>query len=504
MPVASDANAPPTVTTKGPLIVVKRTEQEFHDWIATEEGFLTAFASFDENPISLEPYQSSFLAARNTDGTQASYRCVEKSRQVGYSWIFACESLARSHLRLSHNSIFVSYNLADAKEKIAYCQQIHEQLPLEYQKKRIVDSKLEIAFQGNDAQKRITRIISNPSKAPRGKKGDIYLDELAHCANDREIYKGSTALVLRASSQLTVCSSPLGRRGVFWEIARQEVKPYRTYWRQAVPWWLCGISMCRDIRTAAREAPKLSTAERVARFGKKAIQDQFNSLLLEDFQQEFECVYSDETMTFYPYELILPCCDAELELCEEFTDVRRARQGRLTAGFDVGRRRDLSELTIFDELPGGERVMLMSRSYDKVPFAEQEGDLLTMLDMLPIVRLSIDDNGIGMHLAENLSREFPEVVVPESFTAPNKEVWCTDFKIALQRKTIRMPKDRKLIAQIHSIKKNVTAGGRVTFDVERDASMKGHADKFWSAAIATRKERGEQRSSASVHARVLG
>ena len=55
-----------------------------------------------------------------------------------------------------------------------------------------------------------------PSKPPRGKRGDAYLDELAHYVNDREVYTGSTALILRSHGQLTGCSTPLGRRGIFW------------------------------------------------------------------------------------------------------------------------------------------------------------------------------------------------------------------------------------------------------------------------------------------------
>jgi phage FluMu gp28-like protein len=477
------------------LIVVKRSEQEFADWVATETGFLTTFGAFGDEPIKFEPYQLAFL------NSEAAYRCVEKARQVGFSWIFSGEALARSHLREQYTGVFVSYNLADAKEKIAYCQQMHEELPLEYQKKRIVDSKLEIAFQSNSGHRRISRIISNPSKAPRGKKGDIYLDELAHCVNDRDIYKGSTALIIRSRGQLTTCSSPLGRRGVFWEIARQEVRPYRSYWRQAVPWWLCSF-MCKDVVTASRLAPKMATAERVERFGTKAIRDQFDSLLLEDFQQEYECVYSDETLTFFPYDLILPCTDPELVLADDFAEVRSVARGRLVAGFDVGRKKDLSVLTIWEETLGGDLEMRFMKSFERVPFAEQEADLTAMLTILAIARLSIDHNGIGMMLAENLSREFPGVVVPEDFTAANKEVWCTDFKIRLQKKACRMPRDRDLVAQIHSIKKGVTAGGRVTFDSERDA--KGHADKFWSCAIACRKERGERRGDGEVHAMVLG
>ena len=78
----------------------------------------------------------------------------------------------------------------------------------------------------NGPGKRLSRIISNPSKAPRGKKGDIYLDELAHYVNDREVYRGSSALILRSHGPLSGASTPLGRRGIFWEIAHEELWPH--------------------------------------------------------------------------------------------------------------------------------------------------------------------------------------------------------------------------------------------------------------------------------------
>lgn len=473
-------NAPNTAHTAGPLIIVKRDEEEFREWVSTEIGFLTVFGSFSDEPLKFEPYQLSFL--RST----ANYRCVEKARQVGFSWLFACEALARSHLRNTYTGVFVSYNLSDAKEKIAYCQQLHDELPLEYQKKRITDSKLELAFQSNNASRRVSRIISNPSKAPRGKKGDIYLDELAHCVNDREIYKGSTALILRSNAQLSTASSPLGRRGVFWEIARQEVQAYPSYWRQSVPWWLCSF-LCKDIARAAHEAPKLSTAERIERFGKKRIQEQFQSLLLEDFQQEFEVLYSDETLTFFPYELILPCTSDDVVLFDDFLDLMKVVKGRIIIGYDVGRKRDYSAMAVFEEMKDGTLVLRMLREFDRVPFALQELACRAALDALPVARFSIDNNGIGMMLAENLAADYPQVV-PEDFTTPSKEMWCTDFKIRLQKHTIELPKDRDLVAQIHSIKKNVTSGGRVTFEADRD-SARGHADKYWACALAAQKER---------------
>ena len=110
-----------------------------------------------------------------------------------------------------------------------------------------------------------------------------------------------------------------------------------------------------------------------------------------------------------------------------------------------------------------------------------------MLNLLPIARLSIDQSGLGMHLCENLGREFPQVM-PETFTSESKEVWATDFKILLQRREVVLPRDREMVAQIHSIRKHVTPAGRTSFDSERDS--KGHADRFWAVALACRKERG--------------
>lgn len=499
-PASSDALVPPQSkstrqSAPGPLLVVKRTEQDLLDWLGTELGFLTGIGHYNEEPIVFEPYQVAFLSSTK------KYRWVEKARQVGFSFLFACEAIARCHLRDAHTSVMVSYNLEDAKEKVNYARQLAEELPLAFRKKIVTDSKTELGFLSNSAAKRVSRIISNPSKAPRGKKGDLYLDELAHYANDREVYKGSTALILRSRGQLTGCSSPLGRRGVFWEIARQELRQYRAYWRQQVPWWLCRF-FSTDVARAAKEASMMPTEERVRAFGTKDIQDQFDSLLIEDFQQEFELAYCDESYSFFPYELILPCTSDDLVLADDFPALAEPK-GRLVAGFDVGRKRDLSELAIFEEANGKKECRLI-RSYDRVPFAEQEADLRRMLTLLPIARLSIDQNGLGMHLAENLRRDFPQVV-PETFTNESKETWANDFKILLQRKDVVLPKDRELVAQTHSVKRRITPSGKPSFEVERDEVGRGHADRFWAVALACRKERGPLPGTVpEINVRVIG
>lgn len=477
------------------LGVVKRTEAEFADWLAREWGFVSGLARFDDEPVELEPYQVAFLENRSR------FRWVTKSRQVGFSFLFALEALARCHLREKHTAVFVSYNLEDAKEKILVARQVHEELPLAFQKKLIVDSKTELAFESNGAHQRLSRILSNPSKAPRGKKGDVYLDELAHYVNDREVYRGSTALILRSNGQLTGCSTPLGRRGIFWEIAREEIRKYPHHTRQDVPWWLCRF-FCSDTARAAIEAPDMPTEERVERFGRPAIVEQFDSLDLDDFQQELEGRFVDESYSFFPYDLVLPNTTDELTLADDFTDVPEP-QGRIVAGFDVGRTRDRSELAVFEEVEGRFTCRLL-RTYAEAPFAEQEADLRRLFEVLPVARLSIDRSGIGMNLAENLARDFPQVVA-ENFTNEAKERWATDFKILLQRREVVLPRNRELVAQVHSIKKRVLGSGKVAFDAERTARG-GHADRFWAIALACQKQRGPGRAGATteIGVRVIG
>ena len=97
------------------------------------------------------------------------------------------------------------------------------------------------------------------------------------------------------------CSTPLGRRGIFWEIANEELRKYPHHTRQHVPWWLCRF-FTTDVKAASQLALDLPTEERVERFGRPTLIEQFDSLPIEDFQQEFEGKFVDETYSFFPYE----------------------------------------------------------------------------------------------------------------------------------------------------------------------------------------------------------
>jgi phage FluMu gp28-like protein len=67
---------------------------------------------------------------------------------------------------------------------------------------------------------------------------------------------------------------------------------------------------------------------------------------------------------------------------------------------------------------------------------------------------------------------------------------------------VELPRDRVLVAQIHSIRRRVLPSGKIAFEAER--TIHGHADRFWAIALACQRERGPQREPAKVSVRVLG
>lgn len=461
-----------------------------------EIALIEGLRGVSDAPISLDPFQKAFLMV------PARRRCIEKSRQVGFSWIMAGEAALRCSLRQAYTGTFLSYNQKEAAEKIRYAKLIIDGLPAQFQKKATEDAKSTLTLL-DGAGRSTSRIESVPSRAPRGLGGDVYLDELAHYQRDKDVYAGTTALISRhPRAQLTVCSTPFGRRGTFWEIARQETETsYPGFWRLSVPWWL-SRHFCRNPRAArANGVASMMTEDRVRVWGTKPLREQFDSLLLEDFQQEYECDYADQVHSFFPWTLINRCAkDLALYDGSDGWEVH----GRLVAGFDVGRRRDVSAMTIAEEIDGHYFIRYLNM-WERMPFDDQEELIRECLRELPIARLRIDENGIGMNLAETMVKEFgADRVQPIAISQPAKELMATDVKVMMDKGQLTIPKHRDLLTQTHAIRKKVGEGGRPIFDVETNA--KHHGDLFWSMAIGVHRERkgSTQKRPAKYRARVAG
>ncbi|MDD3149928.1 MAG: hypothetical protein PHV68_03760, partial [Candidatus Gastranaerophilales bacterium] len=193
--------------------------------------------------------------------------------------------------------------------------------------------------------------------------------------------------------------------------------------------------------------------------------------------QEYCCIAVDEATAFLTYELIESCeLDNIEKTLEEIT-------GDLYVGFDVGRKKDLSVITLLEKQEAINYIRRL-KIMEKTKFKYQKETLFKCLSHRTFRRACIDATGLGMQLAEEAQDEFGRSRVEEiTFTGPVKEELAYGLLRSMQDRNTRLPSQKEIREDLHSVKKTTTAAGNVRFDVEAD-STDGHADRFWSIALA--------------------
>jgi len=433
-----------------------------------------------------EPFQLRFLNNETRFGHDT------KSRQVAWSFTAALDAVIDGILNPGTPHIFVSINLDEAKEKVLYAKNILKALDEPVRPKLArPGSQTELEFKNG------SRLISHPCKPVRGKaRARIYLDEMAHYPEgmDRSIYMAALPATTKGDGYIRIGSSPLGAKGLFWEIGTQAMKTWPGFYRQYIPWWH-SYMLCNDIEKAKMEAPAMLTKERLDLFAKITLREIFENMFLEDFQQEYECSYIDESTAWITWEVIKRNQQKDLRwwhatnpaeaINMAFGVLNAVRSDEIekafVGGIDIGRKQNLTEFMIVGKAEDKSMPLRFSISLDRVEFDEQEKCFEKIIEILPFTKVLIDQNGLGMQLAENLTKS-TGIAEGVDFTNSTKELWAVEARIQAERAKTILPLNREIAYQIHSIKKKITAAKNNVFDTERNA--KHHADKFWAWALA--------------------
>lgn len=193
----------------------------------------------------------------------------------------------------------------------------------------------------------------------------------------------------------------------------------------------------------------------------------------------YECQFVDEAHALLPYDLLLARVDETLSY---HLNLRALEEpGTLFAGYDVGRKHDLSVLILL-ELTKRRLFWRGAVELRQAPFDEQY-DLLTSIMKTPgLRRLAIDESGLGMQLAEQLKRKYRSRVEPITMTAPVKESLASRILAVFQSGDIDIPDHRPLIDDLHSMQRTITIAGNIRYAAPREAGS--HADRWTAMALA--------------------
>lgn len=427
------------------------------------------------------------------------FRIEDKSRQIAFSFTVAAEALAEAVLA-EQDTIFVSINLEEAKEKVRYAKAVYEAIEGVKLPRLITDNALELEFEGRH-KSRGARITSMPSKPPRGRaRSNVVLDEFAHVQDDAIIYTAALPITSKGG-RVRIGSSLAGPQGKHWEISQQQLQKYPGFTRKVTPWWEV-YAFCKNVKEARQLAPAMETRDRVELFGKDAIKAIFSNMVVEDFQQEYEATYVDESTAWISWEEIksiqnsdplyicvqatgkngkLDKVIAAIDLLSRFVQAGQVEQV-MGVGVDIGRVKHATEIFVVGITTTKQIPLRMAITLENIEFDDQLAILLKMMEKLPILKMYIDRTGLGRNLAENAQKEFPIKIEGVDFTNATKALWATDAKMLTQQGKPIIPADRDLAYQIHSVKRILTGSKNFVFDVV--GATKHHADKFWAWALA--------------------
>ena len=382
-------------------------------------------------------YQQEFLSSN------AQFRIVLKSRQIGFSYVASVDALIGAVG--GRNQLFLSASEEQALILMNYLRQWAQRFGVVLQK----DSETEIMLENNATIK----ALAHNFRTVQGFTGDIWMDEFAWYPNPKKIWHAFVPSIGAIKGRLSILSTPFEENSLFHKIYSDELQ-YKMFDRFFV-----------DIYKAM---------EAGLEFDLETMRALFDA---DTWASAYECIFIDDESSLLSISLIKSCVDEKARYTAPSSDTP------LLCGYDIGRVNDRS--TLADIKPSTEGYTLAyMHVYAKASFKEQEDILSAHLRSYPLATLEIDKTGIGLNLAETMQNKFKSRVHGVYFTASIKEEMALNLKKLFEDKKILIPNDPQLIADLHAIKRVAGARG-FKYDAKRNEH--GHADRFWALALACRK-----------------
>lgn len=415
--------------------------------------------------IKFLPYQVRWL--KDT----SKVKIWEKSRRIGATYVQSFEDVSDC---IATPGLAVWFSSADetaAREYIVYCEQwakLHQRAA-KVLGEQLIDEKngvkaYVIAFRNGS---RIHALSSNP-KAFRSKGGKVVLDEFGWHEDPDALWAAARPCIMWGHP-LRILSTHNGTNSKFYRFI-EDIRAGRLKWSLHTTPIQLAVSEGLADKIAGR---KLTDDERAG-----WLKDEHDACATEDvWQQEYCCNAVDSASAFLTYEEIAACEDDHV-LMPELDNIT----GFMTAGHDVGRKRDLSVTIAGEDIAQIYYVRLLKRM-EKTRFRAQREFLWQVLAHKKLCRACLDASGIGMDTAEQAQEDFGKYRIENvMFTEAVKVELANTLKRRFEDRAIRIPRDSALREALHSIRKTTTVAGHLRFDAPHSAT--GHADEFWALALA--------------------
>lgn len=475
--------------------------------------------SLSESLIRFRPYQHPVFLDR-----QSGILILHWSRQIGKSFTLATWGVDRLLTQLQRYDTWLITVLSNSRDNgaefVLKCADVCNKLgiAMEKQAKEIGDAavyvaedhspdikydnmRMEVRITVGNRVGRIKVLAANPRTA-RGFSGDLILDEFAFHEDSNAIWEAAEPILSSNPEFLCrISSTGNGKYNMFYRMASGPGLNDGTPFISSA-----GFKVCRVTRT---EAWKQGVKVYDPNTRQPITPDQARAKALDKraYDQNYECLFNDENMALLTQELISAAERDGIPIDEQsWTPASVARMYRATgdlhAGQDVGRNRDLSVCCVIEKDGQKRRVIAMLRmSGMRLPDQQRQLDVLCAMPKFRA--LEIDMTGIGLGLFEYAQDKWGSSKIRgvnfattepitsriraegrKTETARVTEIMATEMLAVFEDRAIEIPADTELRDDLRKPEKITSPGGRVSIAAIRDDA--GHADHFWSVALAIR------------------
>lgn len=195
--------------------------------------------------------------------------------------------------------------------------------------------------------------------------------------------------------------------------------------------------------------------------------EEIKTLTKDEFKQEVEAEFLEETDNFFSRELILSCVEENMpeEATERFLGVDIARYGV-----------DSTVFTVVSQHQGKAYVNNIEE-ITQAPITDVVGRIKEKHNQWYFTNIFVDETGLGAG-AYDMLRQTNIPVEGITFTIQRKEEIYQNLKLLMEQKRLRLPADKKLLNQMASLKKQYSMSGNMRIFSE------GHEDYCDSLALA--------------------
>ena len=421
------------------------------------------------NLRTLLPYQIRWV--QNPD----PLKVVEKSRRIGLTWAEAYDDVMHAASGAG-NVYYQSYAQDMTAGYIQDCAEWAKhigRLTSAIEEGTFLDGGKEIRTYSI----RLTsgKVIESLSASPRqfrskGRPGDIaVVDEAAFIDDLDEVLKAALAFLMWGG-QVRVLSTHNGEGNAFNKLCR-------AIERGKQPGSLHTITFDDAIADGLPERVlevlgRPVTPEAVAAWI-KSVRDFYR----HNAGEELDCAPAAGAGSFLTWDMIRACQHADAGKPELYTG------NRSYLAIDVARRAHLWVCTALEPVGDVLWVREMKVLQNK-KFSEQRAEVRRMKKQYRAVRIGVDQTGIGENFFEDLQEEHgAHTVEGYLFSVSTKLALATSLLEKMEDKLIRIPDDDDTEADLHSVKRQSGAGTAPRL-VADGKDTDGHADRFWSLAMA--------------------